>query len=84
MHMPREAARIWLKVTDVKVERLQDIDLDDCKYEGIDMEKSGIFTRFSILWDSTIQKSELSRYGWDANPWVWVIAFGRCKKPENN
>lgn len=83
IHMPKQAARIWLKVTDVRVERLQDISLDDCVREGIDTSRTGIFTRFSMLWDSTIKKEDIFRYGWEANPWVWVIGFERCGKPEN-
>ena len=82
IHMPKEAARIWLKVTDVRVERLQDISLEDCVREGIEASRTGIFARFSILWDSTIKKQFIAKYGWDANPWVWVIEFERCDKPE--
>ena len=38
---------------------------------------------FSYLWDSTIKRTEIDRYGWDANPWVWVIEFEMCEKPKN-
>ena len=88
IHMPKEAARIWLKVTDVRVERLQDITADEIRREGLsslavhcgDMEIA--LKEWENLWNSTIKKSDLDRYGWDANPWVWVIEFERCEKPE--
>ena len=87
IHMPKEAARIWLKVKDVRVERLQEISGGDLIKEGIDLFQSNYvrvaFNEFENLWDSTIKKSDLDRYGWDANPYVWVIEFGRCEKPEN-
>ena len=98
IHMPKEAARIWLKVTNVRVERLQECGEGWC----IDIEKEGIATpqdpilyisddafhdalrmEFQKTWDSTIKKSDLDRYGWNANPWVWVIEFERCDKPES-
>lgn len=59
IHMPKEAARIFLRVTNVRVERLQDITVEDALAEGMDK-----YIR------------------WDANPWVWVIEFERCDKPE--
>ncbi len=101
IHMPKEAARIWLKVTDVRVERLQEIK--NFREEGIALSESceecylvcggcdpansptgcdNEVEIFSNLWDSTLKKSDLDRYGWDANPWVWVIEFERYKKPE--
>lgn len=94
IHMPKEAARIWLKVKDVRVERLQDIDDEKAKAEGANwkngknvgfeekMRRSAV-ERFAEIWDSTIKKSDIDRYGWDANPWVWVIEFERCEKPED-
>lgn len=95
IHMPKEAARIWLKVTDVRVERLQEMTLKDFKAEGIYDEYktySETYTDhlrqmaypkvFARLWNSTIKKSDLDKYGWDANPWVWAIEFERCEKPE--
>ena len=93
IHMPKEAARIWLKVTDVRVERLQDMDWRDALDEGVNTQfprdKTGeyIFDEnpiddFIELWNSTIKKSDIDRYGWDASPWVWVIEFERCERPE--
>ena len=94
IHMPKEAARIWLKVTDVRVERLQEMDWREALDEGVNTQfprdkETGeyIFDEnpiddFIDLWNSTIKKSDLDRYGWNANPWVWVIEFERCEKPE--
>lgn len=88
IHMPKEAARIWLKVTDVRVERLQGIDGKGCVKEGIEEEplkdvgEEFVKGMYHDLWDSTIKKSDIDRYGWDANPWVWVIEFERCDKPK--
>lgn len=86
IHMPKEAARIWLKVTDVRVERLQEITEVQAQAEGCN---SGLLTgactargQFEDLWNSTVKKSDLDRYGWDASPWVWVIEFERCEKLE--
>lgn len=81
IHMPKEAARIWLKVTDVMVERLQDMKDDDAEAEGC-FDYTSTALGFPDVWDSTIKKSDLDSYGWDANPWVWVIEFERCEKPE--
>lgn len=99
IHMPKEAARIWLKVTDVRVERLHEITNDECIKEGIypsncrncnvaldcDIcpdEGYEEVDKFVEVWNSTIKKSDLDKYGWDANPWVWVIEFERCEKPK--
>lgn len=88
IHMPKGAARIWLRATDVRVERLQEIDGKGCVKEGIEEEHlkyvgdEFVKGMFHDLWDSTIKKSDLDRYSWDANPWVWVIGFERCEKPK--
>lgn len=102
IHMPKEEARIWLKVTDVRVERLQEITDDGALKEGAqgvrcyhaaigaygctDCMNTGWLEpptlEFMGIWDSTIKKTELDRYGWNANPWVWVIEFERCNKPK--
>ena len=103
IHMRKEAARIWLRVTDVRLELLQDITPKDAKNEGVgdlfyddigysdkdygtevDPEYGVAKEQFAWLWDSTIKKSALDCYGWDANPWVWVIEFERCEKPEDS
>ena len=87
IHMPKEAARIWLNVTDVRVERLQKMNKMDAVKEGIDtrccVNLAHALTKFKKLWDSTIKKSDITIYGWDANPWVWVIEFEQCEKPES-
>lgn len=98
IRMPKEAARIWLKVTDVQVERLQEITEDGAKAEGINEEwamswwsptyydpDSGGYPKYRDtfafeVWNKTIKKSDIDRFGWDANPWVWVIEFERCEK----
>ena len=95
IHMPKEAARIWLKVTNVRVERLQDITEDGAEAEGAidnrgfihspENEYDRIYTAreyFIKIWDRTIKKSDLDIYGWDVNPWLWVIEFERCEKPQ--
>lgn len=81
IHMPKKAARIWLKVTNVSVERLQDITEDGAEAEGC-FDYTSTALGFPDVWDSTIKKSDLDRYGWDANPWAWVIEFERCEKPK--
>lgn len=88
IHMPKEAARIWLKVTNVRVERLQEITSEQIGREGVEVEYPHVLNgeekryAFSTLWNSTIKKSDLDCYGWDANPYVWVIEFERCEKSE--
>ena len=85
IHMPKEAARIFLKVTGVRAERLRDIKLHDIEREGLYCEppytkehfayQSGMCIQWVKLWNSTIKKQDLDKYGWNANPWVWVIEF---------
>lgn len=87
IHMPKEAARIWLKVTEVRAEHLQDITEEQAISEGIFIDKYNLDcgydydSEFAFLWNSTIKKSDLDVYGWLANPYVWVIEFERCEKP---
>ena len=87
IHMPKEAARIWLRVTDVRAEQLRDMDKMDAVKEGIDtrccVNLAHALTKFKKLWDSTIRRSDTGLYGWKSNPWVWVIEFERCEKPDD-
>lgn len=91
IHMPKEAARIFLRVTDVRVERLQDItseqiDAEGCKEWAYSVKTGELLPSgpsfFQIKWDRTIKPTDLPLYGWEANPWVFVIEFERCEKPE--
>ena len=88
IHMPKEAARIFLRVQDVHVERVQEITGAECVREGIPQESlkevGEAFTvgQFADLWDSTVKPSDRALYGWDANPWVWVINFERISRDE--
>lgn len=90
--MPKEACRLFLRVTDVHIERLQEITPRDAWEEGCrigtsfpfeehiaDLQQMGIDILFRPLWDSLYAKRG---YGWDVNPWVWVYTFERCEKPE--
>lgn len=91
--MPGEAARLFLRVKGVRVERLQDIDDDGAKAEGANyqdgknvgweekMRRSAI-DRFAELWDNTVKPEDRATYGWEANPWVFVIEFERISKDE--
>ena len=107
IHMPREVAREWVRVTDVRAERLQSMTDNDCIHEGIrKWTKDGKLFKYchadaegdapacewkecprtprggmKQVWDTTVKKSEMDLYGWDADPWVWVYKFEKCEKP---
>lgn len=104
IHMPKEAARIFLRVKNVRVERLQDITVLNAINEGCcgticnhanadpslgctDCYDTGWLeppdAEFALLWDTTVNKTNLPVCGWEANPWVWVIEFERCNKPDD-
>lgn len=86
IHMPRWASRLNLEITDIRVERLQDISVDDAKAEGwggysdswmegdndLGVTGSGPKTWYRKLW-KTINGPD----SWAANPWVWVVEFKR-------
>lgn len=84
--MPKEAARLFLRVTNVRVERLQDITDEDLVRDfGFDQNAIEVVGRYDLakpFWDSIIKPKDRHFYGWDANPWVWVIEFERISKEE--
>lgn len=99
IHMPKDAARIFLRVTDVHAERLQDMPHDAALKEGIHFcecpdgytwkSSTNMYNCYITpmgamkeLWNSVIKKSDLGRYGWHTNPYVWVIEFEKISKEE--
>lgn len=97
--MPKEAARIFLHVTDVRVERLQEIGKDGYFAEGVDpdiwykafsysadkrISDEKMKSEFTQVWNGTIKKSDHDKYSWAANPWVWVIQFERIVPTDAN
>ena len=72
MYMPRWASRIALEITDVRVERLQDITFRDLQAEGMQGEFTEAVKNYMQIWDSLNAKRG---YPWSSNPWVWVISF---------
>lgn len=80
IHMPKEAARIFLRVKHVRAERLYEIDYKGCLSEGVKAGCYGWLGEFKRIWDSTVNKKYLDKYGFDANPWVWVIEFERISR----
>lgn len=87
IHMPRWASRITLEITEIRVQRVNDITDEDvlaegcskCKRTGADtedcwMDTSALACGFSQVWDSLYAKKGL---GWTENPWVWALTFRR-------
>jgi len=77
IHMPKWAARIWLRVTDARVERIDSISMADVNAEGFEAceEFEGCFRQ---TWDAIYGPQG---FGWDANPWVWAVTFERVEAP---
>ena len=116
IHMPKKAARLFLRATGIRAERLKDVTEESALAEGVPDEwpMSPVYcpyckgegmvgsyhpvslgymdidcghcakatARFANLWNSTVNSPDRPVYGWDANPWVWVIEFERCERPE--
>jgi hypothetical protein len=76
--MPKEAARLFLRVVDVQAQKLSDIMV----VRRLTNEGFERISDFAKLWDDTLKPSDRDTYGWDADPWVWAITFERCEKPK--
>ena len=80
IHMPRKAARLFLEITNIRIERLNDITSEDAKAEGFDYSTHpsaiqmgyaiGAKTNFRVTWEQIYGQNE-----WNKNPWVWVVEF---------
>lgn len=78
IHMPREACRIELEIMDIRIEQVQKITWEDCIAEGAPFHSSDALVEdHAIMWYSELWNSinTARGYGWDVNPWVWVIEF---------
>ncbi len=73
IHMPRWASRITLEITEVRVQRLQEISSDDVRAEGLDPDPIAS-NYFPYIWNFINSKGG---YSWESNPWVWAITFKR-------
>ena len=87
IHMPKEAARIFLRVTNVSVARIQDITTKDMQKEGLTSmavfagDKEIARQEWALLWDGTITGKDYNKFCFSSDPWVWVIKFERTEKP---
>lgn len=77
--MPKNACRLFLKITDLKIERLQDISIDDCIAEGSPMIQS---ENYHYDWYRNLWIKINGQKSWDENPFVWVISFQKCERPK--
>jgi hypothetical protein len=94
IHMPKEAARLFLQIKYIRVERLRDIFHSDARAEGVEFVEGisrnlyynyltldyGCNELFSFM---TLWQKINGEKSWEENPWVWVIEFEKIEKPEN-
>lgn len=85
IHMHYEDARLFPVVKSIRVERLQDITEEGADAEGLQnyygarAPYTSNIIRFADYWNSTIKKHDIDKYGWNANPMVWVPEFEKVK-----
>lgn len=92
--MPREACRIELRITNIKVERLQSISEEDAICEGVKKINNGIYECYTPDTDppflnakesfETLWKSINGELSWNENPFVWAITFERTEMPSKH
>lgn len=85
VQMPNDAARHFIRIIDVRVERLQDISLNDIEREGIWLP--GVLSpelAFASKWNSGVSEKKRAKIGWEQNPFVWVFDFDRCVYVEDD
>ncbi len=95
IHMPKWAARLWLRVLDVRAERVQEISGEDCREEGVRLSRCGceVCAHSPVMCpsDASAHIMEFGElwdsinarrgYPWDSNPWVWAYTFERTETP---
>ena len=93
LFMPKKYARLWLEVVDIRIERLQDINVDDIEEEGLKSlikwtdDKLAFYWKIGKIVTDDIEEAwrllwdsiHKTGYTWDLNPWLWVITFKRIK-----
>ncbi|MCZ8144884.1 hypothetical protein [Flavobacterium sp.] len=82
IHMPKKACRLFLKITDIRVEQLNHISRGDAMLEGCHFANMQTGPN-PVDWFKDLWKSMNGEESWNSNPWVWVISFERIDKPEN-
>lgn len=83
LHMPKDLARIFLKITSIRLEPLHDIFLDPPGPDNQVAREGCLYSPdFIAVWDSTVPKKDRDTYGFEANPWVWVLEFEQISKEE--
>jgi hypothetical protein len=72
--MPRWASRLTLEITDVRVQRVQEISEEDAEAEGVYVPQidGTLRSQYELIWNTINRKRGLP---WDSNPWVWAITF---------
>lgn len=92
-YMKKDEARIWLKILDITLEGIQAATQSDIREEGFNLDYHdfpsyydyciALEDAFKSMWHTRTRRKDQSKYGWDANPWVWRIVFERIDGDKN-